>query len=723
MKITKIQLAENKYYYKNKKKNKTNVTQRIPTQMNAYQNFNINFRGRTPENFYAQEFNVKHMPKTMKEYLHQDYESRKYMPPEQVMSESFKYLSIIENFADVKSTYPDEPLFSRLREPNIKGRTGILSDIKLSRELSDTPLFNDGSDNLGIYLLKKIYLGGKTLKEINKDFYEKDLNPEYKGAITQPITYSTTSAYGIQYPKTDFWNSFIATRDEYKKFFVDIPKRDKTDLKKELEKFHQKKEVPKKTYTRKYVIKKYQKELIKKDVIKTKGELKALEGAIRKRYSKNDPEAAFIVKYLSPVMTIAADRIHLSEEEKYFADCQKAAGKKVENFFAQFWKANPHLLEQYSTAITDTIELFEETYASGGTIPINNDYRVVREGVKNQKIIDFVPKEFIELLDHVQTIVPSRLKFYAEHEKAQNEWEEHFKWRYGEVQDKMETQNKIPPEEILKQAAAANNAQIYHLKGINGDDLTISAKLDETVGDYIRAENAEFPTKFVNLFINKALNHPLMTEDAKLSFSTIQIADKINDDRILGKSELTCILNAIRSELSKEIAPASMAVMDVYATLTEAPVKIYRNIFQDNDTDVLMEASNEYNLVYMMHSTDPETKLQIDRLYEAYKKPMTNSELTKVMIAIMNFIRNFNPECINSKDSVLYKQNGVIDDIKSISDLIKKKSDISTIKMKMRQTLTDISYAKSLLFCQHQKNIYKLKSEVIVSLLINNLRM
>lgn len=195
MKITKIQLAENKYFYQKKQNNKTNTTQTIPMQMNAYQDFRINFRGRTPENFYAQEFNVRHMPERMKEYLNQDYETRKHIPPQQIMSESFKYLEAADNFSDVKSIYPE---FSNLHEANLKGRTGILADIKLSRELSDTPLFKDGSDHLGMYLLKKIYLEGKTIKEINKDFYEKDLNPEYRGAITQPITYGTTSAYGIQ---------------------------------------------------------------------------------------------------------------------------------------------------------------------------------------------------------------------------------------------------------------------------------------------------------------------------------------------------------------------------------------------------------------------------------------------------------------------------------------------------------------------------------------------
>ena len=107
MKITKIQLAENKYFYQKKQNNKTNTTQTIPMQMNAYQDFRINFRGRTPENFYAQEFNVRHMPERMKEYLNQDYETRKHIPPQQIMSESFKYLEAADNFSDVKSIYPE----------------------------------------------------------------------------------------------------------------------------------------------------------------------------------------------------------------------------------------------------------------------------------------------------------------------------------------------------------------------------------------------------------------------------------------------------------------------------------------------------------------------------------------------------------------------------------------------------------------------------------------
>ena len=400
MKVLKITQIDYRPYINSKKQN-DNIQQETitnPVIQNGYKDFNINFRGRTPENFYAQEFNVKNMPETMKTYLNEDYETRKHLPPEQVMNQSFKYLDVIDNFSDVKSTYPNETLFENLHEANLKGRTGVLSDIKIAKEMSDTPLLKDGSDDFGMYLLKKIFLEGKTIKEINKDFYEKDLAPEYKGAVTQPITYGTTSAYGIKYPKTDFWNSFIATRDEYKKFIVDLPKQDKNDLKKELAaKFgtsrnttqntsaHNGTEKTEKAPRRKYSIKKYQRDQIKKDIKDAKADIEKVKKSIRKRFSQDDPEASFIVKYLSPIMTIAADRVHLSEEEKDFAEMLKSKGKKVENLFAQFWKAKPELLDNYSTMITDTIDLFEETYEEGGTIPINNEYQVITDKVKNQK--------------------------------------------------------------------------------------------------------------------------------------------------------------------------------------------------------------------------------------------------------------------------------------------------------------------------------------------------
>lgn len=710
MKITKIQLAENKYYYQNKKNNKTNTTQTIPMQMNAYQDFNINFRGRTPENFYEQEFNVRHMPERMKKYLQENYEVRKHIPPEQIMNESFKYLEVTENFDEVKDIYPE---FSNLHDANLKGRTGILADIKLSRELSDTPLFKDGSDNLGIYLLRKIYLEGKTIKEINKDFYEKDLNPEYKGAITQPITYGTTSAYGIQYPKTDFWNSFIATRDEYKKFFVDLPKQNKSQLKKELVKKQHTTE-PEKKYTRKYALKKYQKQLLKDDIKKSKGDVEQLEKAIRRRFTKDDPEAAFIVKYLSPIMTIAADRIHLSEEEKFFAETNKTN----ENFFARFWKAKPELLEQYSTAITDTIELFEETYESGGMIPINSEYQVIKEGVENTKPIDFVPQRFVELLDYTQTIVPTRLQKYAEHEKLQSKWDEHFKWRYGEIEETAPAIIKKNATELLKEVAQDNNAQVYMLKGVNGNEVAITGNLDEFLGDYLRKEYFGFPPKFVNMLINFTLKHPMMTENAKLSIATRNIADKIDDERILEKPALDSINNFIKTELELETAAGSMAALDVFASYSASPEKVYRTLYpRCKEAD-----SNEYSIQLLKHREDAKVNEELNRLYDIYRKPPTQSELNKIKLKIVSFIRDFDRSCIKSPESAIYGMHGLASNIEQIQGLLKNnKQMVPKMNNLISKIICDykVFYSKSLLFGQENKAQYKAKAEIISSNVIN----
>lgn len=710
MKITKIQLAENKYYYQNKKNNKKNTTQTIPMQMNAYQDFNINFRGRTPENFYEQEFNVRHMPERMKKYLQENYEVRKHIPPEQIMNESFKYLEVTENFDEVKDIYPE---FSNLHDANLKGRTGILADIKLSRELSDTPLFKDGSDNLGIYLLRKIYLEGKTIKEINKDFYEKDLNPEYKGAITQPITYGTTSAYGIQYPKTDFWNSFIATRDEYKKFFVDLPKQNKSQLKQELVKKQHTTE-PEKKYTRKYALKKYQKQLLKDDIKKSKGDVEQLEKAIRRRFTKDDPEAAFIVKYLSPIMTIAADRIHLSEEEKFFAETNKTN----ENFFARFWKAKPELLEQYSTAITDTIELFEETYESGGMIPINSEYQVIKEGVENTKPIDFVPQRFVELLDYTQTIVPTRLQKYAEHEKLQSKWDEHFKWRYGEIEETAPAIIKKNATELLKEVAQDNNAQVYMLKGVNGNEVAITGNLDEFLGDYLRKEYFGFPPKFVNMLINFTLKHPMMTENAKLSIATRNIADKIDDERILEKPALDSINNFIKTELELETAAGSMAALDVFASYSASPEKVYRTLYpRCKEAD-----SNEYSIQLLKHREDAKVNEELNRLYDIYRKPPTQSELNKIKLKIVSFIRDFDRSCIKSPESAIYGMHGLASNIEQIQGLLKNnKQMVPKMNNLISKIICDykVFYSKSLLFGQENKAQYKAKAEIISSNVIN----
>lgn len=712
MKVLKITQIDYRPYINSKKQN-DNIQQETitnPVIQNGYKDFNINFRGRTPENFYAQEFNVKNMPETMKSYLNEDYETRKYLPPEQVMSQSFKYLNVIDNFSDVKSTYPDETLFENLHEANLKGRTGILSDIKIAKEMSDTPLLKDGSDDFGMYLLKKILLEGKTIKEINKDFYEKDLATEYKGAVTQPITYGTTSAYGIKYPKTDFWNSFIATRDEYKKFIVDLPKQNKNDLKKELAaKFGTSRnttqttsvrngaEKTEKAPRRKYSIKKYQRDQIKKDIKDAKADVNKVEKSIRKHFTQNDPEASFIVKYLSPIMTIAADRVHLSEEEKDFAEMLKAKNKKVEDLFAQFWKAKPELLDYYSTMITDTIDLFEEIYEEGGVIPINNEYQVITDKVKNQKPIDFVSPRFLELLDHVQTIVPNRMAKYAKHDELQKEWEEHFDNRYGKVQEEVETkevQQPLKTLEILDEEAKKNNAKIYLLHGTNGQEIPIVANLDETFGDYVREINRGMPSSYINAIINKALKSPLMTENAKLSFSTIRMADLIDDKRILGKTERDCIMNLILSEMRCETIAAEMAMGNVFAGLSEHPEKIFRTLHENNFTEDLLELTKLKN----DYGKKSETITELNRLYNLFKKPLSDSEILKVANIYIDSIRNFDMNSVYAKQSIFCLDDDLIAFIEELKKTyIDKKDGIKSLKKQVITVVRKFGFARMLL--------------------------
>lgn len=728
MKVLKITQIDYRPYINSKKQN-DNIQQETitnPVIQNGYKDFNINFRGRTPENFYAQEFNVKNMPETMKSYLNEDYETRKYLPPEQVMNQSFKYLNVIDNFSDVKSTYPDETLFENLHEANLKGRTGILSDIKIAKEMSDTPLLKDGSDNFGMYLLKKIFLEGKTIKEINKDFYEKDLATEYKGAVTQPITYGTTSAYGIKYPKTDFWNSFIATRDEYKKFIVDLPKQNKNDLKKELAaKFGTSRnttqttsvrngaEKTEKTPRRKYSIKKYQRDQIKKDIKDAKADVNKVEKSIRKHFTQNDPEASFIVKYLSPIMTIAADRVHLSEEEKDFAEMLKNQGKKVENLFGQFWKAKPELLDYYSTMITDTIDLFEETYEEGGAIPINSEYQVITDKVKNQKPIDFVSPRFLELLDHVQTIVPNRMAKYAKHDELQKEWEEHFRTKYGEVQ-----QETVIPQETsktnmidqLEVEAEKNNGKVYTLRDVDGEDIKIVANLDETFSDYIRSLNRGMPSSYVNASISKALKNPLVTEDAKLSFSVLKLLDRLDDDRILGKTERDCIINVLQSDIVGETCAASMAMADVYSGFSEHPERIYRNLQEKNQTVDTQELSK----MILLHGGKQEVNAELNRLYSLYRKPLSDAEKLKISNIIVDYLRNFDVKFAESTSSVLCLEQ---DFIKTLCDIKKMCSDDKSLRKKLKNkivtSLKDINFARTLLQKSRNAEQYNAKCELI----------
>ena len=145
----------------------------------GYKDYNVSFGARlnrTPEDFYSQEFNRENMPRTVRDYLFEDYEERQHMPPAQLQREAFQWLELSDTVEDVKEMYPDEELFKDLKPfSQTNARRGTLLLLRWDKAISGTKIFIDDKryKDPAMYLLKKIYLEGKTLKEINEDF-EKD---------------------------------------------------------------------------------------------------------------------------------------------------------------------------------------------------------------------------------------------------------------------------------------------------------------------------------------------------------------------------------------------------------------------------------------------------------------------------------------------------------------------------------------------------------------------
>ncbi len=679
------------------KKQQNNKNSQNPIMQNtttrpifAYKDFNISFGGRTPENFYAQDFNRNNMPSSMKEYLDYDYETRQHIPPEQMMGEVFKYLKVAKNFSDVKSIYPKEELFQNLHSNKTKGKTSLLAEIRMAKDMDDAPLLKDGSDDFGMYLLRKIYTEGKTLKEINKDFYEKDMNDDFKGLITKPLSNDDTAAYGIKFPKQSFWNSFIATRDEYKKFFVTLPKNsnnpavhlpnngshynniptdeNKTDRATESNK-------PRKKAQRKYKIQDYQKKQLTNDIKSSDMSKTEVEKKVRKRFGKDDPQASFIVKYLSPIMTVAADKIHLSEEMRYFNQNNPQNKNDNRTLFERFWKANPYILEQYAKTITDSIEMFEETYESGGLIPINTDLEVVTPQSENKKIIDQVNPEFLELLNYTQNIEPTRAQKYQKHEELQKQWEEHFIERYGELNNTPELTDiqdvedssegidvsKLSDEEqenLLYKVAKENNGDVFKLNGKNGQNIYITGKLDEGLADYLKETTKYLPTAYARQYTNYVMNNPEIDDRFKLSIATRGFRDKLDDERVMSDEEfedtaLTLPMTYIMAHKNAEHA-ATAAISDVLCkTLDDIPTSVHQ-LRSFEFYDLLESVKNEKEnaqipAILLSH------KNEIDALYAKYNKPLSAAEMNKTSIAITDILSKYSPDKSGTKIDPNYK--------------------------------------------------------------------
>jgi len=227
MKIQKISILPNynllvENQYKNNKIE--NKAQTINYTSVPYYN-DIAFQARVDKHlprFF--EANKERMPKTVKRFI-EGLKDKASMTPLQAQAEAFIALAGATTIAAIQTAFPkdEEDLFTTLQEPSAsKATRGILGVYRQDKELLDMENRDILADkeNLTVWLVKKIFLEGKTLDEINTDF-EKEADPEFlslyraKEKDGQPIRPSTLKALGIQTPSSEYMQSLRFTREGY----------------------------------------------------------------------------------------------------------------------------------------------------------------------------------------------------------------------------------------------------------------------------------------------------------------------------------------------------------------------------------------------------------------------------------------------------------------------------------------------------------------------------
>jgi hypothetical protein len=162
------------------------------------------------------------MPRTVKTYI-DGLKDKTSTTPLKAQASAFMGLVGVTGIAGIKSAYPDEELFSDLKDPKeSKATRGILGAYRENKDLlevCDEDILSS-KENFTVWLVKKIYLEGKTLDEINEDLAE-EINPEFKKVYEdkeineQAIKSSTLKALGIQTPSSEYMQSLRYTRDGY----------------------------------------------------------------------------------------------------------------------------------------------------------------------------------------------------------------------------------------------------------------------------------------------------------------------------------------------------------------------------------------------------------------------------------------------------------------------------------------------------------------------------
>lgn len=633
MKVERINIfTPQKTARQNKLENKQNYVQNNTYNPIAYNDYNVNFTARlfrTPENFYAQPFNMNGMPDLMRTYLLDDFEDRRKMPPAQMLGITYDDINETSNLEQVKKIFSKEdrfePLFQNLTDvPNRKVRTGVIAEIDLMKEEGKT-LFKNGKDNLGHYILKKIYLEGKSLKEINKDF-KRDISVHYNGL--SPIGYETLSAYGIKFPNNGFWKSLLATREEFpyeykpRKANARSVSYQKTDIKKTVN------YRPKNKFDG---MKDWEIDKITDAFVKGNGSSSDTVKHLKRTGVKDEAPLNFVAKYMGEINSIVLEKLHISPDMKDFFENYDGLSKNQKQKFTEYMRM-PEINEWRSKVMQSTIRTFFDSYGVDG----NNE-------------------EFKQLLDYAHNIKPNRIQEAAEHAKRQAYYDEIFA-QQPEVSknglseetkgliDKIKTTIQ-DTEDFLKEV----EKHTYKFKTSKGNVSVIAQDLRKALADSIREAYDCFPSAYVEKFIRFVKERPYI--DDKYILTSLLAAKNIEipeDERLLSKEKLDEISSKLTSEFSEK-----------YVRETEAAKQAsIDTIFS------VMPKKNDYIELYTF-SSDEFAKLwskvpdvfsdllkrqskMLNTRYSEYMKPLSDSDCNKLSLQILNLMKEY--ELVNNSN-------------------------------------------------------------------------
>ena len=335
-------------------------------------------------------------------------------------------------------------------------------------------------------------------------------------------------------------------------------------------------------------------------------------------------------------MTLATEKIHLSEEMIYFNESRRSTQNKLDGSiidklisgedltkrestpFKEFWRQNPYLKTEFSAAITDSIMQLTDAYGADG----NNSY-------------------FKLLLEDIAKIKPEREKAKLEHARIQAEYdelakslqaEETFKNSIEEAKTAVQEIQTAQGPQKFKYIIDGHKIETpfdikqYAYKAFENDFTMVPRKIFDI---YMR-EQAKLikdnPEKFyISCCFEKSdetpeINKVLYTNEELYKISDDLIAEmEINHNAELESCRLTLIEYADRHNLA-----------------TPEEIKKFAN------SDILRIRDNLYKKVLETGDVESAHK-EIQELFKTVHTPLSNKEKVSIKHKLVQLLKEYNP--------------------------------------------------------------------------------